>query len=96
MIEKTPIVSQDRKPTNARRSDHCCTLATDPTCGAKLTGRLGDRNRNVGFLKPMTERAYAVAACEGTFLLLIIASALRENRGDGKARGGKHGLRPRR
>jgi hypothetical protein len=28
MIEKTPIVSQDRKLTNARRSDHRCTLTT--------------------------------------------------------------------
>ncbi|MES0101963.1 hypothetical protein, partial [Mesorhizobium sp. M0019] len=34
MIEKTPIVSQDRKPTNARRSDHCCTLATGRQCRA--------------------------------------------------------------
>lgn len=42
--------------------------------GAKLTGRLGDRNRNVGLLKPMAESGYAVAAFEGTFLLLIIAS----------------------
>lgn len=45
-------------------------------CGAKLTGRLGDRNRNVGLLKPMAENGYAVAAFEGTFLLLIITSEL--------------------
>jgi len=28
MIEKTPIVRQDCPPSNARRSDHRCTLTT--------------------------------------------------------------------
>ncbi|EHK52589.1 hypothetical protein MAXJ12_34514 [Mesorhizobium alhagi CCNWXJ12-2] len=40
MIEKTPIVSQDRKLTNARRSDHRCTLATRASA-ARAASSLG-------------------------------------------------------
>lgn len=42
--------------------------------GRKADRPFRDRNRNVGLLKPMAESGYAVAAFEGTFLLLIIAS----------------------
>lgn len=60
------------------------------------TVRTGDRNRNVRLLKPMAETGHAVAAFEGTFLLLIIACELCAKIGDGRAGGRKHGLRPRR
>jgi hypothetical protein len=44
--------------------------------GRKADRPFRDRNRNVGPLMPMAESGYAVAAFEGTFLLLVIACEL--------------------
>ncbi|ESX63845.1 hypothetical protein X759_33140 [Mesorhizobium sp. LSHC420B00] len=42
----------------------------------------------------MAESGYAVAAFEGTFLLLIIACELCAKIGNGRAGGRKYGVRP--
>ncbi|ESZ08408.1 hypothetical protein X737_33175 [Mesorhizobium sp. L48C026A00] len=72
-------------------------------CVVGKESKPGERRGNVslgggptGLLKLMAETGHAVAAFEGTFLLLIIACELCAQIGNGRAGGRKHGLRPRR